>query len=198
MDAVETARPPGPPWKSLRDSYSYAPLLEPRRRQPPTLFGSTPPARLRRDHLSEKGCQLNSEGYFDQLGDVLRKLRERKGLQQQEVAKKAGLSRAMMSRYESGKVHPQLKTLERILVALDIEPGEFFEALHKGSAAGQNNTFVFVFGGPPDPTDAPLVDTLKVVEGAVRRARKAQERRQAEANDDNATAEEADDDAPER
>ena len=140
---------------------------------------------------------MTSEGYFDQLGDVLRKLRERKGLQQQEVAKKAGLSRAMMSRYESGKVHPQLKTLERILVALDIEPGEFFEALHKGSAAGQHNTFVFIFGSTADPTAAPLVDTLELVEGAVRRARKAQERRQAEANEGDGTTDQADDDAPE-
>lgn len=55
---------------------------------------------------------------FDGLGKALRWLREKEGLRQYEVARAAGITKAMLSAYETGKQRPSLPSLEKILDAL--------------------------------------------------------------------------------
>lgn len=55
---------------------------------------------------------------FDGLGRALRWLREKEGLRQYETARAAGITKAMLSAYETGKQRPSLPSLEKILDAL--------------------------------------------------------------------------------
>lgn len=62
---------------------------------------------------------------FENIGKVLRELRMRRRLQQQEVAAKAGVDKGALSRWESGKVTPSLQNLDLLLDTLDVKPYEF-------------------------------------------------------------------------
>ena len=58
---------------------------------------------------------------FNGLGRALRWLRDRQGKRQYQVADAAGITKAMLSAYETGKQKPSLDTLEKILVALECD-----------------------------------------------------------------------------
>jgi DNA-binding XRE family transcriptional regulator len=72
---------------------------------------------------------------FDGLGPVLRELRVERGLTQVELAERSGVSKSMLSLYESAKQRPQLDTLERLLDSLEVGLGELAARLdqHRGS-----------------------------------------------------------------
>lgn len=55
---------------------------------------------------------------FAGLGKALRWIREKRGLRQYEVARTAGITKAMLSAYETGKQRPSLESLEKVLGAL--------------------------------------------------------------------------------
>jgi DNA-binding XRE family transcriptional regulator len=57
----------------------------------------------------------------------LRELRLRKALNQQELADKAGLTRATLSRLEAGLQEPYPSTTRKIARALGVEPEELME-----------------------------------------------------------------------
>ena len=69
-------------------------------------------------------------GMFDHLGTALRTIRESAGLAQAEVARRAGLGKSQLSKYENGKELPKLETLERILEVLGAEPLTVFYTAH--------------------------------------------------------------------
>lgn len=60
------------------------------------------------------------------VGEQLRFIREEKGLSQEELAELAGMAHARISRIETTKDNPTLKTLGKIIEALEISPLEFF------------------------------------------------------------------------
>lgn len=60
------------------------------------------------------------------IGQKLRSLRLRKKLSLVELGKQAGLSAAMLSKIETGKLFPTLKTLELVCVPLQVELRQFF------------------------------------------------------------------------
>ena len=62
---------------------------------------------------------------FENIGKVLRELRLRRRMQQQEVAAEAGVVKGALSRWESGKVTPSLQNLDLLLDTLGVEPYEF-------------------------------------------------------------------------
>lgn len=70
------------------------------------------------------------EGMFAELGLTLRALRESKGLSQGELARRAGMGKSQLSKYESGKELPKLGSLEKLLRALDAEPLTLFYTAH--------------------------------------------------------------------
>ena len=66
---------------------------------------------------------------FHGLGRALRWLRDRQGKRQYQVADAAGITKAMLSAYETGKQKPSLDTLEKILDALDCDLNDLHNAL---------------------------------------------------------------------
>jgi transcriptional regulator with XRE-family HTH domain len=59
--------------------------------------------------------------------DKLRAARERRFLTQQQLADKAGTSKANISRLESGEQNARMSTIVRLAAALDIAPEELVE-----------------------------------------------------------------------
>src|SRR5262245_37439905 len=66
---------------------------------------------------------------FNGLGRALRWLRDRQNKRQYQVADAAGITKAMLSAYETGKQKPSLDTLEKILTALECELNDLHNAL---------------------------------------------------------------------
>jgi transcriptional regulator with XRE-family HTH domain len=56
----------------------------------------------------------------------LRRLRQAKGLSQEELAHRAGLDRNYIGYLERSKNSPTVDTLERIAAELDCDPAAFF------------------------------------------------------------------------
>jgi len=69
-------------------------------------------------------------GMFTELGRTLRILRESAGLSQAELARRAGLGKSQVSKYENGKDLPKLSSLERILREIGAEPLTLFYTAH--------------------------------------------------------------------
>jgi transcriptional regulator with XRE-family HTH domain len=69
------------------------------------------------------------------LGEALRRLREERGMAQEEVAFAAGLSTNAISRIERGLNSPLLVTVKQIAEALDMSLGEFVAELEREEAA---------------------------------------------------------------
>jgi transcriptional regulator with XRE-family HTH domain len=66
---------------------------------------------------------------FEGLGKALRWLRARQDKRQYQVAEAAGVTKAMLSAYETGKQKPSLETLEKILDGLGVSLGDLHHAL---------------------------------------------------------------------
>lgn len=66
---------------------------------------------------------------FNGLGRALRWLRDRQGKRQYQVADTAGITKAMLSAYETGKQKPSLDTLEKILAALECDLNDLHNSL---------------------------------------------------------------------
>lgn len=66
---------------------------------------------------------------FSGLGLALRWLRTRQQKRQYEVAAAAGITKAMLSAYETDKQRPTLETLEKLMRALEIDLRQLSEAI---------------------------------------------------------------------
>jgi len=66
---------------------------------------------------------------FNGLGRALRWLRDRQGKRQYQVADAAGITKAMLSAYETGKQKPSLDTLEKILTSLECDLNDLHNSL---------------------------------------------------------------------
>jgi ribosome-binding protein aMBF1 (putative translation factor) len=60
------------------------------------------------------------------VGKNIQKIRESKGISQQELAAKCNFEKSNMSRLEAGRVNPTLSTLEKVAKALDVSLAEIF------------------------------------------------------------------------
>lgn len=80
-------------------------------------------------------------GVFDGLGKALRWLRARQDRRQYQVAEAAGVTKAMLSAYETNKQKPSLETLEKILDGLGATLGDLHQALRtvQGQSDGQRS-----------------------------------------------------------
>ena len=57
----------------------------------------------------------------------IKAIRERRGLTQQELAKKAGIGRSYLARLETARQDPTLSTLEKIAKALRVKVRQLIE-----------------------------------------------------------------------
>ena len=69
--------------------------------------------------MSDNSLQIN-------VGKQIQKLRESKGLSQQDLAAKCNFEKSNMSRLEAGRVNPTLSTLEKVAISLEITLVELF------------------------------------------------------------------------
>ncbi len=69
--------------------------------------------------MSDNSLQIN-------VGQQIQKLRELKGLSQQDLAAKCNFEKSNMSRLEAGRVNPTLSTLGKVAKALDVSLVELF------------------------------------------------------------------------
>lgn len=81
------------------------------------------------DHETHLGgsatCQGERRPWFRNLGLGLGLFRELQGFTQAECARRAGLTKAQLSRYETAAVPPTLENLDKALQALETSPAEF-------------------------------------------------------------------------
>jgi len=63
------------------------------------------------------------------LGQALRWLRDRVGRKQYQVADTAGITKGMLSAYETGRQRPSLDTLEKILDTLECDLNDLHNAI---------------------------------------------------------------------
>jgi transcriptional regulator with XRE-family HTH domain len=66
------------------------------------------------------------------IGDRLKALREERGLRQNHLAEKCGLTPSLISQIESNKLTPSVNTLGRIAGALGIPVGQLFDQSPNG------------------------------------------------------------------
>lgn len=84
------------------------------------------PVRLRKPTPAAEEEQPKRSETAVQVGKQIRALRLAVGMAASALAKKAGLSRSMLSRIEHGLVSPSIEALDRISVALDMPISRFF------------------------------------------------------------------------
>jgi transcriptional regulator with XRE-family HTH domain len=63
---------------------------------------------------------------FQRIGLALRILRELSGTSQAALARKAGIGKSQLSKYETNKDRPKFDALEKLLSALEVRPVLFF------------------------------------------------------------------------
>lgn len=63
----------------------------------------------------------------DQVGMRIRELRNEQGISQEKLALKADIDRTYLAGVELGKRNPSIKSLEKILQALDVSFEDFFK-----------------------------------------------------------------------
>ena len=66
---------------------------------------------------------------FNGLGQALRWLRDRQSKKQYQVADAAGITKGMLSAYETGRQRPSLETLEKILDTLGCDLNDLHNAI---------------------------------------------------------------------
>ncbi len=59
--------------------------------------------------------------------DELKRLRRLRGLTQQELAERSGVSQYTITEIETGRREPRPSTLRKLARALDVEVSDFFE-----------------------------------------------------------------------
>jgi transcriptional regulator with XRE-family HTH domain len=70
-----------------------------------------------------------STSVLNGLGQALRWLRERYGKKQYQVADSAGITKGMLSSYETGRQRPSIETLEKVLETLGCDLHDLHNAL---------------------------------------------------------------------
>jgi transcriptional regulator with XRE-family HTH domain len=65
------------------------------------------------------------------LANRIKELRDQKGISQEELAHRAGLSRTGMGFLETGKRWPRLDTLMKVAQGLNVTVDELLKGLHK-------------------------------------------------------------------
>lgn len=66
---------------------------------------------------------------LDNVGDILRRLRERRKMPQTALAKKAGFDHSSLSRWESGASSPSVERLNRLLEAMGVSYTELIREI---------------------------------------------------------------------
>lgn len=69
---------------------------------------------------------MSNDSLQVKVGHRIQRLRELKGLSQQDLAAKCNFEKSNMSRLEAGRVNPTLSTIDKVAKALEIPVMELF------------------------------------------------------------------------
>ena len=83
---------------------------------------------MARDH-QKKQKPLHPEELLQFVPEALKLMRQGMGLRQTEVSERSGLTKAMLSSYETGKTLPNLASLTAFLLAMDKDFSDLQEVL---------------------------------------------------------------------
>jgi transcriptional regulator with XRE-family HTH domain len=108
-----------------------------------------------------------------QVGELIRELREKRGLSVRTLAAQAGFSPSFISQVENGQASPSIASLEKIAACLEVTLAEFFQArVSKSSAvvrleerprleAEWSKAEIESLGGGGSPRMEPVLITLR-------------------------------------
>jgi transcriptional regulator with XRE-family HTH domain len=68
--------------------------------------------------------QQQGKKYLQLVGNNIRKMRDKKGISQQELADSSDVAKSTIQRIEKGDMNPSLLTIRSISVALEVELSE--------------------------------------------------------------------------
>lgn len=74
---------------------------------------------------------MNTKSFNDILGREIRRVREEKGITQEELASRMNVNAQNISSYERGERCPSLYWMNRLYNALEIDPAKFTDDLYK-------------------------------------------------------------------
>jgi len=77
----------------------------------------------------QRSSTLKKSSIEEHFGNVLKQLRNEKGISQEELGFESGYHRTYISMLERGKKSPSLKTIFQLAKALDVEPSYIMERL---------------------------------------------------------------------
>jgi transcriptional regulator with XRE-family HTH domain len=86
------------------------------------------------------------------IGERIRSVREEHGVNQSELARRSGVARNTINRIEHGHRIPSSETLEKLAMALDVEPGEFFPKARSLQGFDIEALLLEIFTEEPDLT----------------------------------------------
>lgn len=100
--------------------------------------------------------------YPTEIGRCIRSFRQAREMTQEELGQKLGISKAMVSSYETGKRNPKISTLNRIAEALQVSLDELIsndstKYIRREAQPDNPNMVKFVFWDDPDVPE-PLPD----------------------------------------
>jgi len=99
-------------------------------------------------------------GEFHGIGLALRHLRQQKGLLQKDVASGSGVSKTLISGYETGSTEPTLTSLSRILETLELDRFDLLNALEMVNGRPQRE--FPICRGEKRPPGTAVIDALGV------------------------------------
>jgi transcriptional regulator with XRE-family HTH domain len=74
---------------------------------------------------------MHQSDFTKRFGENLRRIRDAKGMTQEQLADSAGLHRTHISLIERNQRSVRLETLERLAIALGVQPHEIVPTLHR-------------------------------------------------------------------
>jgi len=79
--------------------------------------------------MSKQDRNAQDKQYLIQLGDNIRKIRNKRGYSQEEFAEISGFSRSYYTEIETGKRNISVLNLIKIIETLRVDPNELFDFL---------------------------------------------------------------------
>lgn len=73
---------------------------------------------------------LGPEEIIASVGEHIKEVRKQKKLTLQKVAELSGISVAMLSKIENGRIHPTFYTLLQLLLSLEVDLNDFFSTIN--------------------------------------------------------------------
>ena len=100
---------------------------------------------------------------FSIIGKRIKAARRKKGLTQENLVEKMGVSIAYLSKVETGRIHINLERLSQICAILDVTEGEILNGVSNNSSKYLNNEFNELLQNCSSQKQKLIYDIAKVI-----------------------------------